>query len=174
MVHKKGDKTKMKRFYIKQKIFAITDRYKVYDESQSVLYHIESKFLSITHKMNFYRTKDSMHLYTLRRQLFTLLPKYFISTPDDKDIATVVKKLTFLNHRLEISSELGNFTMEGNFLAHDFSVNHNGTTVLDFHKKWISFGDVYEITIYNEEMIEFLLALVILIDDCLHDENRRK
>lgn len=162
----------MKRFYIKQKIFAITDRYKVLDESQNVLYHIESKFFSISHKMDFYRTYDSKHLYTLRRQIFTLLPKYFISTPDEKDIATIVKKLTFLNHRLEISSELGMFTMEGNFLAHDFSVSRDGKTVLDFHKKWISFGDVYEITVYDEELTEFLLALVILIDDCLHDEKK--
>ena len=162
----------MKRYYIKQKIFAITDRYKVFDESQNVLYHIESKFISISHKMYFYRTQDSKHLYTLRKQIFTLLPKYFISTPDDKDIATIVKKLTFLNHRLEITSELGKFTMEGNFLAHDFSVSQDGKTVLDFHKKWISFGDVYEITVYDEQLTEFLLALVILIDDCLHDEKK--
>jgi len=163
----------MKRFYIKQKIFAITDRYKVFDESQTIVYHIESKFLSITHKMEFYRTNDSTHLYTLRRQLFTLLPKYFVSTPDGEDIATVSKKFTILHHKLEISSKLGNYTMEGDFLAHDFSVSQDGKSVLDFHKKWLSFGDAYEITIYDEEKIEFLLALVILIDDCLHDENRR-
>jgi len=163
----------MKRYYIKQKIFAITDRYKVLDENQNVIYHIESKLFSFSHKMYFYRNQDSKHLYTLRRRVFTLLPKYFISTPDDKDIATVVKKLTFLNHRLEILSEMGNFTMEGNFLAHDFGVSCDGKTVLEFHKKWISFGDVYEITIFDEELTDFLLALVILIDDCLHDEKRK-
>ena len=163
----------MKRFYIKQKIFAITDRYKVFDETQTIVYHIESKFLSITHKMEFYRTKDSTHLYSLRKQLFTLLPKYYVSTPDGEDIATVVKKFTILHHKLEISSKMGNFTMEGDFLAHDFSVSQDGKSVLDFHKKWLSFGDAYEITIYDENNIEFLLALVILIDDCLHDEKRR-
>ena len=163
----------MKRFYIKQKIFAITDRYKVFDETQTIVYHIESKFLSLTHKMDFYRTNDSKHLYTLRRQLLTLLPKYFVSTPEGEDVAIVSKKFTLLHHKLEIESKMGHFTMEGDFLAHDFSVSQDGKAALDFHKKWLSFGDAYEITIYDDDKVEFLLALVILIDDCLHDENKR-
>jgi len=163
----------MKKYYIKQKIFAITDRYKVLDENQVVQYHIESKFFSISHKMNFFRTSDNKHLYELRRQIFTLLPKYFIATPSGEDVATVYKRLALLKHKLDITSTLGDFTMTGDFFAHDFSVELNGATMLDFHKKWISFGDVYEITIYDETKTDFVLALVILIDDGLHDENRK-
>jgi uncharacterized protein YxjI len=164
----------MKRFYLKQKIFAITDRYKVFDENQIVHYHIDSKLFSIHHKMDFYRTSDSTLLYQLKRQVLTLLPKYYIMDASGDEIAVIHKRLSLLSHRLDITSKLGNFTMVGDFLAHDFSVELNGQTVLDFHKKWISWGDSYEVTIYDDSLTEFLLALVILIDDCLHDENRRR
>ncbi len=163
----------MKHFYIKQKVFAITDRYKVYDESQNLLYYCDSKLFSISHKMNMYRQSDSKHLFVLRRQLISLLPKYFVTSPEGADVATVQKKIALLKHKLEITSQFGEFTMTGDIFAHDFSVVQGGNTVVDFHKKWISFGDAYEITVYDDEKTEFLLALVLLIDDCLHDEQRR-
>jgi uncharacterized protein YxjI len=163
----------MKHFYIKQKVFAFTDRYKVFDEKQNVVYHVESKLFSLSHRMNFFRDADNTHLFVLRRQILALLPRYFVTTPLGEDVATIQKRFTVLKHKLDISSTLGNFTMTGDFLAHDFAVESGGRTVLEFHKKWISWGDSYEITIHDETNTEFLLALVLLIDDCLHDENRR-
>ncbi|MCK7479096.1 MAG: hypothetical protein M0C28_18325 [Candidatus Moduliflexus flocculans] len=56
-------------------------------------------------------------------------------------------------------------------MAYDFSISSGTTSVVDFHKKWLSWGDSYEIAIHADQNIEFFIALVVMIDDCLHDNE---
>ncbi|MFA5381075.1 MAG: LURP-one-related family protein [Candidatus Izemoplasmatales bacterium] len=161
----------MNTFYLKQKVFAITDRYKIYDEKQNVIFHCESKFLSITHKMKLFDTLTNRHLFTMKRKLFTLLPIYLLFDAADKQVAKIRKRFTLFHHKLDITSSFGDYSIEGNFMAHDFSITKDGQTVADFHKKWISWGDSYEIRIYPEDQIGFYIALVIMIDNCLYNHQ---
>jgi uncharacterized protein YxjI len=159
----------MKKFYLKQKVFSFTDRYKVFDENQKIVYHCEGALFSFTHKMELMETATNKLLYVLKRQVFSLLPTYHLSDPAGKEIAHIHKKFTLFTHKIDIESEFGQFTIDGDMFAHNFSINANGQTKVDFVKKWVSWGDSYEITIYSEEHVEFYLAMVIMIDNCLHD-----
>lgn len=159
----------MKRFYLKQKVFAITDRYKVFDENQKIVYHCDSRFLSLSHTMELKNTATGKLLYTLKRQIISFLPKYRVFDPSGKEVALIIKKISFFKHKIEIRSDFGEFQLDGNVWAHRFSIISNGQTVVDFSKKWISWGDSYEITIYPEEHVDFFIAMVLMIDDCLHD-----
>ena len=163
----------MKKYYLKQKVFAIRDRYKVYDEDQKLAYHCEGKLFSISRRMDFYRSEDKTHLYTIKRKIFTVLPKYFLTTIDGRQVAQINKKWSFVKHKFDIHSEMGELTMEGNFWGHDFNVKLGETLLLEVHKKWISWGDTYEITIHDESKSELLVALVLMIDDCLHDNQNK-
>ncbi|MDD3126986.1 MAG: LURP-one-related family protein, partial [Candidatus Izemoplasmatales bacterium] len=145
--------------------------YKIFDEQQNIVFHCESKFLSITHKMKLFETKTNSHLYTISRKLFTLLPNYYLVDAQGKQVARIRKRFTLFHHKIDIFSSFGDYSIEGDFMAHDFSITKDGQMVADFHKKWISWGDSYEITIYPEEQIGFYLALVIMIDNCLHDNH---
>jgi uncharacterized protein YxjI len=42
----------------------------------------------------------------------------------------------------------------------------------DVSKKWFSLSDTYGIEVYDTENTEFILALAIVIDQVLHDNDR--
>jgi len=161
----------MKTYYLKQKVFSFTDKYKIYDENQNVVFHCEGRFMSFTHRMDFFASAENRHLFTIKRQVFSFLPVYHLTTPDGHEIATVRKRFTVLKQKLDIESVHGQYTIEGDFFAHVFSISSGTTPVVEFQKKWLSWGDSYEIAIHAEENVEFFVALVVMIDDCLHDNE---
>ena len=161
----------MKKFYLKQKVFALRDRYKVYNEEQKIVFHCEGKMFSLSRRMNLFETDTNKFLYQIRRKVFTFLPKYFLTNNEGKQVAFIRKRFTMLKHRLDITSDFGEFRIEGDMFAHNFSIFNQNEEVVTFRKKWISWGDSYEITILNDENYQFYLALVLMIDACLHDNQ---
>jgi len=129
----------MKSYYMKQKVFSFRDRYKVMDENQNVLYHCEGKLFSISRKMKFIETSTDQVLYNFRRQVFSLLAKYFLTDNEENEIAVIKRKFSFLRPKVEIESTLGSFTLEGDYFAHNFTLLENGTEVASVQKKWISY-----------------------------------
>jgi uncharacterized protein YxjI len=163
----------MKQFYLKQKVFALRDRYKVYDEEQTLAYYVEGKMFSFTRLMNFYREKDKQHLYIIKKNFISFLPKYRLLNPDETQVAMLTKRISFMKHKFDITSDLGDLKMEGNMWGHDFKVMDGDNILLEVHKKWLSWGDTYQITIHDDSKTELLLALVLMIDDCLHDSQNQ-
>jgi len=163
----------MKHFYLKQKVFSFADRYKVFDENQKIVYHCDGTLFSFSHKMSLIETATGKLLYTLKRQIFSFLPTYHLTDPNSKEVATIKKRISLFHHRLDIESDFGQFMIDGDVFAHRFSISANGQTVVDFAKKWVSWGDSYEIAVYPEDHIDFFIALVIMIDNCLHDNEHR-
>lgn len=164
----------MNVFQMKQKAFSFKDKYKIFDASQNQVYHCSGHFLSFTRKKDLYDSKTDKHIYTLKRKLFSLLPKYELSDPDGSTVAMISKKFSLLKHKIDITSKLGDFVMEGNFSAHNFAVLEHEKEIITVHKKWLSWGDSYEITINDDTRIPLFLGLVLMIDDCLHSRRNRR
>jgi len=61
--------------------------------------------------------------------------------------------------------------MQGNFLAHDFSILKDSKVVATVDKKWLSFADTYMVEISDDEDQAFMLAMIIVIDQVIHDKN---
>jgi uncharacterized protein YxjI len=59
----------------------------------------------------------------------------------------------------------------GQIMQRDFHVTKNGNEVMSIHKKWISWGDSYEISIMDDQQVSFYVALVILIDVIFHQSS---
>ncbi len=163
----------MKHFYMKQKVFSFRDRYKIYDENQNVVFHCEGKLFSISQRMKFIETSEEKELYAFRRQLFSFMPTYFMYDMNEKQIAKIKRKFTFLKPKLEIESDFGNYTVEGNYFQLNFTVLEGESEVATVQKKWISWGDSYEISIMDDENYSFLVALIIMIDRIFHEQKSR-
>jgi len=164
----------MKHYYMKQKVFAIRDRYKFYDENENVAYYCEGKMFSFTHEMKFLEAEGKSELYTIKRKVFTFMPKYFLYKPDGGEAAFIQKRFTLLKQHFDISSEGQELKMDGNAWGYDFQVKDQDKMLLEVHKKWIAWGDTYQITIHDEAKTALLLALVVMIDDCLHDNQNKR
>jgi len=163
----------MKHFYLKQKVFSIADRYKIYDQGNNVVYHCKGNLMSFARTKKLFDCRTDELLFILKRRLFTLLPRYYLLDKDGKQVAYVKKRISFLKQRLDIESVFGDMEIQGNVWIHDFQVSVAGGPVLEIHKKFIAWGDTYEITVHDEEHIPFYLALAVMIDDCLHSGRRR-
>ncbi len=167
----KGGKS-VKKLYLKQKIFSFADRYKVYDEKQNVVYHCEGKLFSIAHRIDVFDSVKNQQLFTLRRRLFRLMQTYVLTDPQGNEVAQIRRRFSFFKPKIDIEGKFGSLTIDGDLFAHHFSIIQDGTTVVDFSKKWIAWGDSYEITIHPDENTGFFVALVIMIDNALHDNRR--
>jgi uncharacterized protein YxjI len=62
--------------------------------------------------------------------------------------------------------------LEGDFWAHEYSLNDNERQVMRLSKKWFTWGDSYELDIAdpNDEVICLCVALAV---DCVLDAQKR-
>lgn len=106
----------------------------------------------------------------IEQEVFRFLPEYNIYS-SGQHLAQVKKELTFFKPNFRISSSYGDYQMYGDFFAHEFQIIKNGIVVATVSKKWFSFSDTYMVDIRNEENHPFILALVIVVDQVLHDNE---
>jgi uncharacterized protein YxjI len=164
----------MKHFYLKQKALSLTDRYKIYDDGQKELYEVRSKMFSLTNKMEFSRISDGKVLFHFQKQLLHLMPTYHLMDGNHVSIATVKKQLALFSKKVNVEAFDTTYYVEGDFTGHQFSIILDGSEVASLKKKWISWGDTYEVTVIDESKAEFFLALVILLDSIFHEESKRR
>ncbi len=163
----------MKKYYLKQKVLSFRDRYKIFDENEVVQYHCEGQFFSIRNKMDFIKTSTDEVLYHFQRILLAFLPAYKLLDKNGNEVAVGRQKFSFMKKNAEIQSQIGDFTVDGNFIAHNFSIQKDGQEVASIQKKWLAWGDSYEILIIDEQNTEFLLALIIMIDAIFHSNKKK-
>jgi len=159
------------KFYIKQKVFSLRDKFKISDESQKELYQVAGKFLSISNKLELQNIDGSMVLHA-KRQVLSFLPKYFIYSPHDDELAIIQRKFAF-KPKFEIRVGDLNLTVDGSLFGHSFHILDEDQIVASIQKKIISWGDTYEIEVFNESNLELYLFIVIIIDQVIHEQKNR-
>lgn len=158
------------KLYIKQKIFSIKDKYDILDFNGNVVYDVTSELFTLAAKLHLYDTSGEER-YFIKKKITLLLAQYEIYE-GNKLCATIKQEFAFFRAKLNVSSVFGDFEINGNLMAMDYDINKNGQYFGSVHKKWLSWGDSYEIDIPDSEDAGFICALVIAIDNCLHNENQ--
>lgn len=157
------------KLYIKQRIFSIGDKYDIYDAQENVVFDVKSELFTIGAKLHLYNT-EGRELYYIKRKITFFLARYEIYQEDNL-CATVSQEFALFKSKLNVESSFGEFRIEGDFFSMDYVIYRNGGYFGSVHKKWLSWGDSYELDIPEEENAGFFCALVIAIDNCLHNEN---
>lgn len=151
-----GDRMKL---YIKQKVFSLGERFYVKDELGNDVYYVEGSFLRIPKKFEIF-SLDNELVATIERQMFRLLPHYNISTFNEE--ITIKKDFTFLRSRYQVFEK--NWSVQGDFLAHNYDITSNTETIMHIQKHWFTWGDSYELNINKSENALLALAIVIVVD----------
>ena len=157
------------KLYLKQKVFSFSDKYDVFDENENVIYNGEAKLFSFGAKI---RLLDNMgeEKFYIEQKLMRFLPEYHIFRGEVL-CAVVKKEFSFFTPKINVSSDYGEFVILGDFFSMNFSVECNGEYIGCINKKWLSWGDTYELDISDSTDPAFFCSLVIAIDNCLHNEN---
>ena len=67
--------------------------------------------------------------------------------------------------------EIG-WEIRGNFFEHDFSIYDNGDNLRAvLHRKYISLGEGYQITITSDEDVVLVLAIIVALERIMKDRD---
>lgn len=160
------------RYQIRQKMFSLGDNFIIRGENEEPRYIVKGKAISFGDKLSL-QDLNGNELYYIKQNVFTFLPEYHIFQ-NGIEVAKVKKEFTFFKPRFFIESKYGDYQMEGDIFGYDFHIARNGRTVAYVSKKWFAFSDTYGVDIYNSENHAFLLSLVIVIDQVIHDNSSGK
>ena len=150
----------MKHLFIQQKVLALRDRFKVYDEQEKEKYQVEGKFFSIGKKLRI--LKGELELARIEQEIFHILAHYNIHVEGRGDFK-IIRKFNLLKpiYRLEGID----WSIEGDFWAHDYRIiDSSNKEIAQLSKRWISLGDAYDIQINKNEDELLVLSIVIAID----------
>lgn len=157
------------RYMIKQKIFSFGDNFTIKDENGVDRFMVKGKVFSFGDKLRIYDMAGNELVY-IEQKLFRFLPEYNIYYKNQL-YATVKKEFTFFKPKFKIDSNRGVYSAEGNVWGYTFSILKDGALAAGVSKKWFSWSDTYGVDIIEEEDHPFFLALVIVIDQVLHDNR---
>lgn len=160
------------RYLVRQRIFSFGDNFTIKDELEQDRYIVKGKVLSFGDKL---KIEDlcGNELFYIEQQLFRFLPEYYIYA-GGQQMAAVKKQLSFFTPKFVIDSVYGVYDIQGNIFDYNFQISKDGRTVAIVNKKWFSFSDSYGVEIADGEDHAFLLTLVIVIDQVLHDQRKNR
>lgn len=148
------------RLYIKQKVWSFKDRFSIKDDVERDRYYVEGEFFSFAKKLRLFNKDNEEQLY-IEQSLWRFLPEYNLYEKGEK-VATVKKDFTLFKNNYTILGP--DWHIEGSVMAHDYMIKEGDKVIADINKKWLSWGDTYEINIYDEASVNVLLGIVIVID----------
>jgi uncharacterized protein YxjI len=157
------------RYQIRQKVFSFGDNFVIKGENDEPRFIVKGKVFSFGDKLSL-QDLNGNELYYIEQKLLKFLPEYHIFQ-NGRDMAMVKKEFSFFKPRFFIESQYGSYDMEGDIFGHDFQVFKNGRAVAAVSKRWFSFSDTYGVDIKDDEDQAFLLTLVIVIDQVIHDDE---
>ena len=155
------------RLYMKQKVFSLKDRFTIKNEAGEDVYSVEGKFISLGKKLHILDTNGEEVAF-VKQELLTLLPKFTVEQHGEP-VAQIQKKFTFLKPKYEVTGL--DWTIEGNLFAHDYTIFAGAREIVSIHKKWMSWGDTFELDVAEDADPTLTVAVVLAIDAVLDAQN---
>jgi uncharacterized protein YxjI len=112
----------------------------------------------------------------IKRAVFAFLPKYTVyDMPSGEELCTIKRRFS-IRPNFSIMTKEGEYRIEGSLFGYEFDIfAANGQKIVGVHKKFISWGDTYEIFIDDTKIQPKLAAaLVVAIDNAVHSNQNRR
>jgi uncharacterized protein YxjI len=150
------------KLFMKQKAFSWRDKFTIWNEQLQERWFAQGEFFSWGRKLHIFDA-HGREVAFVRKKLVSFLPKYYIEL--DGKTYSLVKAFTLFKPRFYL--EGANWTISGNFLAHEYNVSSGGLPIMSISKHWLTIGDSYELNIPQTEN-ELLALCVALAIDCIN------
>ncbi|MDD4377212.1 MAG: LURP-one-related family protein [Eubacteriales bacterium] len=148
------------KLYIMQKVFSWKDKFFIKNEQEKDKYYVEGELFSWGKKLHVY-DMNQREVAFISQKVFSFLPRFFVYI-DGEQVAEIVKEFTFFKPRYAIEGL--SWTINGNFMEHDYEILEKGNPIATIHKEWLTWADTYTIDINNPDKEIMALAVVLAID----------
>ncbi|WP_425445835.1 LURP-one-related/scramblase family protein [Dethiothermospora halolimnae] len=169
----------MSIYYMEQQTFSTKDKYQIYDTNRQQILEatgnrstgtfdrVFGNFFSIGYTLNVNNIEGEL-VFTLNKKRGFIWSHYDMLV--NKDLhASIQEEKSLFKSNLIINSSLGEYKVNGDVFAKNFTINKAQNTVAKIKKKTFSFGDSYEISVYEEDNYKLFIATAIAIDNCKHN-----
>lgn len=160
----------MRKLYFKEKFFKITDHYPKLDENGREAYYLDQDFTLIGYKS---KVSDAAgrEIFNIDRQIIAFFPKYHVYINDGSQMI-IQQKFEVFKHRVHVYMENEILNLSGNIFHYDFEVtNGAGKLIGSVNRRIFALRDTYELTIFDEEYTEELIALVVCLNNMIDIEQ---
>jgi len=156
---------------IKQRIFAWSDTYDVYDESGEPRYFVRGKVFALGHQIHVFDKKTGAEVGAIKQRLLTLLPKFDIMI-NGNVVGTISREFTFFKPKYHV--DFRGWEVDGDFLGWNYVARCGDYEVLRVSKEILTWSDTYAIQYMNQADEIPALLLVLAIDAVNCDGNSIK
>ena len=161
------------RYVMKQKLFTLTDDYRIADANGNDMYFVKGKLLSFGKNLSFQNMQQE-ELTHIQQKLMNWGPTYEIWHGGELE-AVVKKELFTIFHCVFHVDEPGHdsLTAEGEFTDHEYTFTRGGRAVATVSKQWFTFADTYGVEVDESEDAVLILACTVVIDEACHGDRRQ-
>ena len=161
IAEKSAERVGNMKLRFKQRFFAWTDSYDVYDERGEVAYTVKGK-LALAHKLQIHDAGGE-HIATLKEVLLTLFKPKFEMYVGERHVGTIIKEITLFRPKFIL--DCNGWQVTGSFWEWDYSiVDADGRTVALITKELWNFTDTYALDIIDPADALQVLMVVLAID----------
>lgn len=157
------------KLLIKQRVFAWTDTFDIYDEYGNRKYYVKTEFFNIGHHMHVYGI-DGRELGVIRQRIFTFLPTFDIEM-GGRVIGSIKKRFTLFFSSYDVN--YNGYRVEGDFMGWDYDVYAGSRRVIHISKELFHWGDTYVLDFDDpkDEATGLLLVLAIDAVNCSNNNH---
>ena len=155
------------QLYMKQKVFSWKDKFSVKDSNGEDKYFVEGKAISIGKKLRVY-DKNGTELAFINEKVVSFMPKFCVEM-NGEEVAVIKKKVTLFKPKYLIEGP--GWEVKGDFFSHDYDIVDGDKIIVSIHKKWMSWGDSFELDIPDEKNEILAMAVVLAIDAVMDAQN---
>ena len=155
------------KYYMKQKVFSLKDRFTIMNESGEVIFTVEEESV--------FRLARKLHMYdhegnevAFIRQLLRLWRPCFEVYTNGNLFCRLRRKWTLLTPAYEFEGL--DWSVEGRWHDHEYEVISQNRVIVSIYKVWMSWGDSYEIDVKDPVDEIPALAVVLAIDAVQADQ----
>ncbi len=152
----------MKKLYVKQKFFKITDHYPILDENKEPVYYVDQDFTFLGLVVHV-SDKDHREIFTIEKELFHILPEFVIKFVDGKT-ARLKSRFNLIHKAIDVIFPNMYISIEGDFLSREFVILNKMSPIGRMTRKIFTIGDYFEIEILDEEYADIIVAFMIAMD----------
>lgn len=169
----------MKTYYINQNL-SLNDKYYVYDDNNEPYLEIISnnKLLTVIDRLLggiftfgnklYIKSLDGKEFVTIKKK-FGFFKEEYDFYSDKKIVASFKQHIVSMKPKISIISDNDRYLVKGDLMARSFTFYKNNISIATVKKVLLSIKDSYKINILNDEDEIICLAILIAIDNSIHN-----
>lgn len=157
---------------IKEEFWALGDDFHILDESGNPVYLVDGEAFSWGDKLSF-QDMSGREVAFISQRLFNFFPKYDIYRGGEL-FAEMTKEFSWFQKAFTLDIPGPNdYSINGSFWDHHYEFLREGQVVAQISKAVWSWNHCYGVDIIEGEDDISILCAAIVIDQILHDEQKR-